>query len=83
MISFSNTLYGIALKHAQRKGITLQEYIRYLIVKDDEKEEPVYMVDEETEQRIAESMDDYKNGRYTRVTNDKELEDYFDSLDKD
>jgi hypothetical protein len=52
-------------------------------VKDDEKEEPVYMVDEETEQRIAESMDDYKNGRYTRVTNDKELEDYFDSLDKD
>lgn len=79
MVSFSSTLYGIAQKHAQQKGITIQEYIRYLILRDDEKgQEPLYMVDEEIEKGIAQSLEDYKNKQGTLVKNKKELQKMLD-----
>ena len=37
-------------------------------------------VDEETEKLIAQGMKDYKNGRYTVLSSDKEIDKHFDSL---
>lgn len=38
------------------------------------------MVDEETEKMIGKGLEDYKNGRYTVLRTDEEIEKYFDSL---
>lgn len=38
------------------------------------------LVDEETEKRIAKGVKDYKNGRYTVIKTDKELDAYLKSL---
>ena len=38
------------------------------------------MVDEETEKMIATGLEDYKNGRYTKIKTKKELETYLKSL---
>ena len=38
------------------------------------------LVDEETERMIAKGMEDYKNGRYTVLRSDKDIDKHFDSL---
>ena len=38
------------------------------------------LVDEETEKLIAKGLEDYKNGRYTVLSSDKEIDKHFDSL---
>lgn len=82
-IAFSNTLYGFALQQAKTKGISFEEYIRYLLVreKDHEYDEPIYMVDEETEKAIAKGMQDLKAGRYTICNTPQEAQAYLENLD--
>ncbi len=38
------------------------------------------LVDEETEKMIAKGLEDYKNGRFTELNTDEDIEKYFDSL---
>lgn len=38
------------------------------------------LVDEETEKLIAKGLEDYKNGRYTAIKTDAELDKYLKSL---
>ncbi len=38
------------------------------------------LVDEETEKLIAKGLKDYKNGRYTVLSTNEDIDKYFDSL---
>ena len=51
-----------------------------LAEKYDKEKEELPMVDEETEKMIGKALEDYKNGRYTELRTDEEIEKYFDSL---
>lgn len=51
-----------------------------LAEKYNKEREDLEMVDEETEKMIGKGLEDYKNGRYTEIKTDKELDAYLKSL---
>lgn len=51
-----------------------------LAEKYNKEKEELPMVDEETEKMIGKALEDYKNGRYTELRTDEEIEKHFDSL---
>ncbi len=82
MLSFSTTLYDFALKQAEAKGMGFQEYVRYLLVREKEREdEPLYMVDEETEEEIGKSLESFKNGNYVELDSPEKVREHFKKLD--
>lgn len=81
IITFSPTLYQYGLKMANRKGVSFQDYMRHLLLKDiDEKDEPLYMVDEETEKGIGQSLKDYEEGHYVTAHTREDLDRILDGL---
>ncbi|MBI1869517.1 hypothetical protein HYS11_00950 [Candidatus Gottesmanbacteria bacterium] len=56
------------------------EIIKVALAEKYSKEVSTPLVDEETEKLIAKGLEDYKNGRYTVVKTDKELNTYLKSL---
>jgi archaellum component FlaC len=81
LITFSPHLYTLVEKKAEKLGISFPEYIRILAVSDiKEQVEELPMVDEETEKKIAKSLQDIKEGRYTTIKNEKDLEAHLKSL---
>lgn len=83
IITFSETLYANGLNSARAKGITFQEYIRHLLVRDLENSQlPLQTLDEATEKRVGKALQDYKQGRYSVVNNTKELHQLLNELDK-
>ena len=81
LITFSPHLYTLVEKKAEKLGISFPEYIRILAVSDiKEQVEELPMVDEETEKQIAKSLQDIKEGRYTTIKNEKDLEAHLKSL---
>lgn len=71
LITFSTKLYNTALVRANNLGIPFAEYIRHIVIDDiEENIENLPMIDEETNERIGESLKAYKGGRYTVVEPD-------------
>lgn len=56
------------------------EIIKVALAEKYAKEIKIPLVDEETEKLIAQGMEDFKNGRFSEIKTDKELEDYLKSL---
>lgn len=56
------------------------EIIKVALAEKYSKEVNIPLVDEETEKLIAQGMEDYKNGRYSVVKTDSELDAYLKSL---
>lgn len=56
------------------------EIIKVALAEKYSKEISIPLVDEETEKLIAKGMEDFKNGRYTTVKTDKELNAYLKKL---
>ncbi|MDO8497666.1 MAG: hypothetical protein Q7S61_03925 [bacterium] len=80
-ITFSPELFDLAVSKAARFGMSIGEYVRYLIYDDVKKEQDsVPLVNVETEKRIGESLAAYKKGNYITVRSDKELKEYFENL---
>lgn len=81
LITFSPQLYEIVLAKAKQLGLSFGEYIRHLAVIDI-KEDVGHMptVDEETEKRIGQSLKDLREGRYTVIKNEKELDTHLNNL---
>jgi Holliday junction resolvase len=81
LITFSPNLYTIVERKAEKIGISFPEYIRMLAVSDIKEEvEELPMVDEETEAQIGKSLKDLKEGRYTDIRTEKELDTHLKSL---
>lgn len=51
-----------------------------LAEKYNKEKEELPMVGEETEKMIGKALEDYKNGRYTVIKTDKQLNEYLKSL---
>lgn len=79
-ISVSKELKSLVRSRAQEIGVPVTQYVKHLIINDVKK--PTYQVDEETEKRIGQALEDYKEGRYIATKNKKELDDYLDLLNK-
>lgn len=56
------------------------EIIKVALAEKYSKEASAPLVDKETEKLIAKGIEDYKNGRYTVVKTDKELDAYLKSI---
>lgn len=56
------------------------EIIKVALAEKYSKEVNAPLIDEETEKLIAQGMEDYKNGLYTVVKTDKELDAYLKNL---
>ena len=81
LITFSPNLYTLVEGKAEKLGISFPEYIRMLAVSDiKEQVEEIPMVDEETEKQIGKSLQDLKEGKYTEIKTEKELDAYLKSL---
>jgi hypothetical protein len=48
--------------------------------KKEKESQELEMVDKETEKMIGKALEDYKNGRYTKLRTDKDIDKHFDSL---
>ncbi len=72
VLAFLRSKYRV-LSEAEIIKVALAE-----IYKKEMRDAP--LVDEETEKLIAKGMEDYKNGRYTTVKTDEELDAYLKSL---
>ena len=81
LITFSPQLFESIEKKAKKLGISFPEYIRVLAVNDIKTiVENLPLVDEETEKHIARSMQDVKQGKYTVLKDDKDIENHFKDL---
>lgn len=81
LVTFSPKLYNNALARANNLGIPFAEYVRHLLLKDVEENNPkVPMIDAATEKRIGQSLKDLKEGRYTVIKNEKELDAHLDNI---
>ena len=68
LITFSPQLYEVVVAKARHLGLSFGEYMRHLAIIDIKEEiERLPMVDEETDKRIGQSLEDLKKGRWTEV----------------
>lgn len=71
----------LAYLRSKYRVLSEAEIIKVALAEKYNKEmEDIPMVDEETEKLIGKGLEDYKNGRYTVLRTDKDIEKYFDSL---
>lgn len=83
LITFSPNLFTLVERKAEKLGISFTEYIRMLAVSDiKEQVEELPMVDEKTEKLIGKSLQDLKEGRYTELRSDEDIEKHFNNLHK-
>lgn len=76
LITFPPQLYEIVLAKARQLGLSFGEYIRHLAIIDIKEEiERLPMIDQETNERIGQSLQDLKENRYTEIdtTNEEAL----------
>ncbi len=71
-----------ALAFLRSKYLLLSEaeIIKVALAEKYSKEIKSPLVDEETEKLIAQGLEDYKNGRYTVLRTDEDIEKHLDSL---
>ncbi len=70
----------LAYLRSKYRLLSEAEIIKVALAEKYLKEVSTSLVDEETEKLIAKGLEDYKNGRYTVVKTDKELNTYLKSL---
>ena len=80
-ISVSRELKSLVKSRAQNIGVPVTQYVKNLII-NDVKGYPTYQVDEETERRIGQSLEDLKKGRYTILKSDEDVEKHLNNLHK-
>ncbi len=71
----------LAFLRSKYRVLSEAEIIKVALAEKYKKEiEDIPLVDEETEKVIAKGLEDYKNGRYTAIKTDEELDRYLASL---
>lgn len=74
MIRLSETLSKRGEVRAEKLGISFQEYIKFLILRDVEK--PVEILDDGTSKRIQYAYNEYTRGGYSVVNDAESLDRY-------
>lgn len=70
----------LAFLRSKYRLLSEAEIIKVALAEKYAKEVEIPLVDEETEEMIAKSLEDYKAGRYTITRTQKELEAHLKSL---
>ncbi len=70
----------LAFLRSKYRVLSEAEIIKVALAEKYAKEAELPLVDEETEKLIAKGLEDYKNGRYTELKTDEELDAYLKSL---
>ena len=80
-VSVSRELKSLVQSRAQNIGIPITQYVKNLIV-NDVKQSPVFQVSEDLENRIGQGLQNLKEGKYTILKSDKDIEKHFNNLNK-
>ena len=83
LISFPDPIYTRLLKRAKKIGFSFSEYMRMMSVEHLQKPEPfdeIEILDKETSERVAKSVDDFKKGNFVALKTTKDIRDYFEKL---
>lgn len=78
-ISVSPELKSLVESRAQGIGVPVTQYVKNLII-NDVKQSPTFLVSEDSEKRIGQSLKDLAEGRYTVINSKKDLDAHLDSL---
>ncbi len=70
----------LAFLRSKYRLLSEAEIIKVALAEKYSKEVTMPIVDEETEKLIAQGMEDFKNGQYTAVKTDEELNAYLNKL---
>lgn len=70
----------LAFLRSKYRLLSEAEIIKVALAEKYSKEVNIPLVNEETEKLIAKSLRDYKNGHYTELRTEEEIEKYFDNL---
>lgn len=71
----------LAFLRSRYRVLSEAEIIKVALAEQYKKEmSDILLVDEETEKMIAKGMEGYKNGRYTVLSSDKDIDKHFDRL---
>lgn len=70
----------LAFLRSKYRLLSEAEIIKVALAEKYSKEVNIPFIDKETEKLIAKGLQDYKNGQYTVVKTDKELDAYLKSL---
>ena len=81
LVSFPDYLYQIAAKKTQKIGLSFTDYLRMLVFLDNRQtfDGDIEVADKETQKAVAVGLDDFKHGRYTKVSGNK-VDEYLSSL---
>ncbi|HLC93990.1 MAG TPA: hypothetical protein VJH96_00265 [Patescibacteria group bacterium] len=77
-ITLTPDLFYTLLLKARDMGLDFQDYVRLILAASVKEDIP--LVDEETEKRIGQALQDLKEGRYTIVSTQEELHEHLDKL---
>jgi len=83
-IVFTTKLNEVATSKANKMGVSVPEYIRYLILQDNQDQHrDMPFVSDEMEEMIGKSIQDYLNGKTTDLKTKKDVVNYVDKLVED
>jgi len=81
-VSVSDKLYTKLKDRAEYSGATLPEYVRYVLMKEMEKEYEEVVSDQKLANTIKEGIEEYKKGKTNKFDNVQEAIDYLDEYVK-
>lgn len=73
----------LAFLRSRYRVLSEAEIIKVALAEQYKKEiGDILLVDEETEKMISKGMEDYKNGRYTVLRSDEDIDKHFERINK-
>jgi tryptophan synthase beta subunit len=81
-VSVSDKLYSRLKDSAEYSGASVPEYVRYVLMKEMERDYKDVVADEKLSKSIKEGIDDFKKGKTKNFDNVQEAIDYLDEYMK-
>lgn len=83
-VSFPQQLLKLAETRTNQLGVTIPEYVRYLVMTDTvDLVKNLPLLDEETEASVARGLEDVESGKLTEFVTDKDIAKYVQGLATD
>ena len=80
-IIFTSKLNELAIKNAGNLGVTVPEYVKFLILQDSRTNTNLTgELSQEEELSVARGMDDYASGNVTTLRNKQDIVDHLEKL---
>jgi tryptophan synthase beta subunit len=81
-VSVSDKLYSKLRDKADYSGASLPEYVRYVLMKEMEKDYEEIITDDKLEKSIKEGVKKYRDGKTKKFSNAEEAIEYLDEYVK-